>query len=159
MIRLSLIGDEDVRERLGAIPAAAGPIMIRAVSDFADRVRAKAEENLSGRLLNTRTGRLRDSLATEVTSDGSQIAAFIRAGAPYAAFQEFGFTGVESVRAYLRRQSEAFGRKVAPRSVQVRAHERHVDYQGRAYLRTALAETVPNLKDTLSSALTEVIRP
>jgi hypothetical protein len=123
-----------------------------AASDLADQLLAIAGRNLSGAVLDSRTGALR-------ASPGANLRATVTAGAPYAAFQEYGFTGTESVRAHLRQQTQAFGRAIAPVTAQVRAFDREVDYPEHSYLRSALAELAPLIAATLQAATAEAIAP
>jgi hypothetical protein len=129
-----------------------------AASDLADQLLAIAGRNLSGAVLDSRTGALRASLAASV-DPGANLRATVTAGAPYAAFQEYGFTGTESVRAHLRQQTQAFGRAIAPVTAQVRAFDREVDYPEHSYLRSALAELAPLIAATLQAATAEAIAP
>jgi phage gpG-like protein len=142
-------------QSLGPTAEAAAAI---AASDLADRLLAIADRNLSGEVLNTRTGALRASLAASV-DPGANLRATVTASAPYAAFQEYGFTGTETVRAHLRQQTQAFGRATAPVTAQVRAHDRRVDYPAHSYLRSALAELAPNIAATLQAATAEALAP
>jgi hypothetical protein len=142
-------------ESLGPKAEAAAQI---AASDLADRLLAIADRNLSGDVLNTRTGALRASLAASV-DPGQTLRATITASAPYAAFQEYGFTGTENVRAHLRRQAQAFGRAIAPVTAQVRAYDRKIDYPAHSYLRSALAELAPLIAATLQAATAEALAP
>lgn len=158
MIRPSLDGADSVRAKLAAIPDEAETALLRAAQDLADDIRAVADRNLSGGVLQSRTGALRDSLASMATGSGAGIGATVTASTPYAAFQEFGFSGTESVREFFRRQTMVFGRAVLPIEVKVRTHDRRVDYPGRSYLRAALAEVAPSIRGALLDAVAEVLR-
>jgi phage gpG-like protein len=129
-----------------------------AAAEIADQLLAIAGRNLSGEVLNARTGALRASLAASV-DPGQNLRATVTASAPYAAFQEYGFTGTERIRAHLRQQTQAFGRPIAPVTAEVRAHDRRVDYPAHSYLRAALAELSPQIAGLLADATAEALAP
>ena len=150
-----------------------------------DMERAVKEEKLSGQVLGQRTRRLRNSIFQRVVENDAQILGLVGANmaeAKYAAFHEYGFHGTESVRAHLRqrtvlfreikftprgrlrrhRNGEAMGKTVrlpdgAP--IEVRAHERHVEYDGRSYLRSTLAERAPTIRAALEAAIRNAVAP
>jgi hypothetical protein len=155
MIRMSVTGIAGVIDRLARLPAVTEDGLLRAALRLAADIQTEAERQLSGPALKARTGTLRASLASSVELEAPGIVGRVRASAPYAAFQEYGFSGVESVRAFLRRQTTAFGRPIRPVEVAVRAHARTVDYAGRPFLRTALATAAPTIRAALRQALTE----
>jgi hypothetical protein len=106
-----------------------------------DRVRDK----LGGEVLHSRSGRLAAGVAFDVASSGDSASVALGiADVPYAAYQEYGFHGTETVRAHLRTIKEAFGRAIAPRQVAVRSFARRVDYPAHSFLRSALAEIAPD---------------
>lgn len=74
----------------------------------------------------------------------------------YAAYQEFGFHGVEQVKAHSR--NECFGRQTKP--FMVPAHSRNVDYAGKPYARPALAAVTPRVveihKQAVQQAVTDI---
>ncbi|HLG86251.1 MAG TPA: hypothetical protein VKZ79_03540 [Alphaproteobacteria bacterium] len=158
MIAIELDSIDAVRARLAAIPADTAITLRAAGAELACQIRSAAENNVSGGLLQARSGKLRDSLAVATSTSGTAIGFSVQAITPYAAFQEFGFSGTESVREFLRRQSMVFGRTIAPKEVTVRAHDRQIDYPGRSYLRSALAQFAPTIHDVLSSAMAEVLK-
>jgi phage gpG-like protein len=152
MIAATMTNADEGADRLAALTAAAEAALEAVSADLADRLLAIAQRNLSGDVLNARSGRLRDSLAANVDLAGP-LTATVTADTPYAAFQEYGFQGAESVRAYLRQQSQVFGRTIRPVQVAVKAHDRHVDYPAHSYLRSALAELAPDIRAAVASAL------
>lgn len=105
-------------------------------------------------VLDVVTTRLRNSIVTEVEDDGNVISGRIGTNIPYAAFHEFGFHGVEHVGSFTRVTHRVNGlghvlhggKKAAKRQKAgfagvtfVRAHDRKIDYDGRPYIRPALA--------------------
>ena len=157
MSDVEMAGADAVLERLTSFPeriAVRLQGVMRVVGGaLEDRVRA----NLSGRILHARSGRLRSSVVFDVDQDGDTLAATVGVAAdvPYAAFQEYGWSGVESVRASLRTVRQAFGRPIAPRTVAVKAHSRRVDYPAHSFLRSALAELEPDARARIEAAVAD----
>jgi phage gpG-like protein len=137
---------------LGALGSKAAEALDAAAADLAAQLLAIAERNLSGEVLNARTGALRASLAASV-DPGANLRATVTANTPYAAFQEYGFSGTESVRAHLRRHNGVRGQST------VRAYDRHVDYPAHSYLRAALAELAPVIAASLDAATAKALAP
>jgi Bacteriophage HK97-gp10, putative tail-component len=142
--------------QLAALPDRADGALRSAASDLIGRLRDRVDSNLSGGVLNARTGTLRASLAASLDQGGA-IAARVTASAPYAAFQEYGFSGSETVRAHLRLQSQAFGRPIRPVEAQVRAFTRQVDHPAHSYLRSALADLSAEIFDGIQTAIAEAL--
>jgi hypothetical protein len=155
MIGLTLNADA-VMDRLAALPDKADSALQAAAGDLVGRLRDRVDGNLSGGVLNARTGALRASLAAGLAQAGG-IAASVTVSAPYAAFQEYGFSGSESVRAFLRLQSQAFGRPIRPVAARVRGYSRRVDYPAHSYLRSALADLSADINDGIAAAVTEAL--
>jgi hypothetical protein len=155
MIGATLNADA-VTARLAALPAKADGALRGAAADLVARLCDRVDSNLSGGVLNARTGALRASLAAGL-SQGDGIAARVTVSAPYAAFQEYGFSGSANVRAHLRLQSQAFGTPIRPVEAQVRAYTRRVDYPAHSYLRAALADLSAEIFDGIETAVAEAL--
>lgn len=125
--------------------------MIRAGSLLANQMRI--EYRKSG--LRRRTGDLANSIDFEIreTSKGPEllVGSF---GVRYAAIHEFGFTGVQNVPAHTRNISQAFGRPIDPRAVQVRPHVRQQNIPARPFIRPALDVQQSRVADIIAKALT-----
>lgn len=98
-----------------------------------------AKLNLSGVVLNVRTGRLRRSINLRLDGKGTpNPSASVGTNVAYARVHEFGFEGTVNVRESLRMQVKAWGRPIAPIKVAVRAHARSVKLPERSFLKNAL---------------------
>jgi hypothetical protein len=158
MIEAAILNAGAVADRFATL-APDAQLAVRAEADrIADDLRDAADRNLSGAVLKQRTGTLRASLRATV-EENPQLSIQVTADTPYAAFQEYGFAGTESVRAHLRRQTKAFGRTINPREVAVHAFSRRVDYPAHSYLGAAAAEIGPFAPGRLSAALNEAFKP
>jgi len=151
MIDATLNADA-VLDRLGALPDKMESTLRGAASDLMIRLRDRVDTNLAGGVLKARSGALRASLAASLKqTDG--LAAGVSATAPYAAFQEYGFSGSERVRAHLRRVTQAFGRPIRPVMAQVGPYSRTVDYPAHSYLRSALADLSVDVRTGIEAAV------
>ncbi len=155
MIGATLKADA-VLDRLAALPDRAENAVQAATADLLARLRDRVDANLSGGVLNARTGTLRASLAMRLDQTGG-MSASLSATAPYAAFQEYGFSGSESVRAHLRLMTQAFGRPIRPVEAEVGPYGRRVDYPAHSYLRSALADLSVQIGDGIAAAVAEVL--
>jgi len=133
------------------------------------------EDKLSGQVLRNGTGNLRSSINYRVQESGSSLVAAVGTNIVYAAIHEYGFDGDESVRAHIRRskaqmqaamyhyrnkngevvtkykQTGKFGRSTG--EIQVHAFTRHMVMPERSYLRTALADLMPQIKSGMSESV------
>jgi phage gpG-like protein len=86
----------------------------------------------TGLLMGSVTGGA-DSIYKEEHS-ATRHALTIGTNKKYANVHQFGFDGTQQVPAHDRLQTKAFGRAIAPRRVQVRAHSRHMRIPPRPFL-------------------------
>jgi len=157
MIGATLNNAGMVADWLAGLAPKADAALRDATADLLQRLRDRVDGNLSGGVLNAPTGTLRASLAAGLSQAGG-IAATVTASAPYAAFQEYGFSGSETVRAHLRRQSQAFGKPIRPVDVAVRTYSRLVNYPAHSYLRSALAELSHDINSGIAAAVAEALQ-
>jgi len=133
-----------------------------------------AKGKLSGDVLKVRSGDLRRSINQRMDVTADSIKGTVGAHVPYAAYQEYGFVGSQSVAEHVRRtmaqmvnaRYNKLGIETAPSKLRgrgtgettVRAHTRNVNYAGRSYLRSALAEMSDLIQADLAKALTTATR-
>ena len=156
-----MAGLDAVRRRLMDLPQRVGERLDEAMGAVAASILEAARQNLSGAVLPARSGRLRDSLRIVTANDGGgMVSATVAADAPYAAAQEYGFTGTVDVRAHLRLINEAFGRSLrrGTEAVAVRAYPMRMNLPARAYLRSALASQADTVHAELAQAVAQAIR-
>ena len=85
-----------------------------------------------------RTGRLRASITGRVSPDG--FSAVIGTNVEYAPRLEMGFSGTERVKAHTRTITQAFGRPIAPRRVDVGPFERQANHPAYPFLRPGVED-------------------
>jgi hypothetical protein len=160
MITVAIEGAGDAVERLRSFPDRLGARLATVAQRLGDELQGRVAEKLDGGVLQMRSGRLASSLSLSVdqTTDGIATRLGIDpAAAPYAQFQEFGFSGTESVRAHLREIKQAFGRAIAERQVSVRSYGRRVAYPAHSFLRTALDEIAPDILFETGEAVDDTV--
>lgn len=112
---------------------------------------------LSGQVLNVRTGRLRRSITYVVNKTPSRITGIVGTNVEYARAHELGFSGEVSVKAHLREIKKAWGKDITPRTVEIRAHSRHVNLPEKSFLRSALSDMAPEIIQTLQQSVRQGI--
>lgn len=118
-------------------------------------VGAIKEQKLSGQVLKNRTGRLRRSINAKLQQDAQTISLRVGTNVEYARAHEFGFSGAVKVSQHLRLVKQAWGRKIKPRNVTVRAHVRHMELPERSFMRTAMAENRAEVEGLMAQAIRE----
>jgi len=101
-----------------------------------ETVRVIQDEKLSGQILQSVSGRLRAGVRYELADPLTAVIGVDAGEVPYAAYQEYGFTGTETVR----------------------GHKRQVNYPGRSYLRSTLAERQDGIRERLQAAVREALK-
>jgi hypothetical protein len=158
VITAYLVGDVQLLERLRALPDAINSGLLRGITQLGIELQRHVQQDkLSGQVLRSRTGSLRSSIGLRVDQSGGAVTASVFADSRYAGAQEYGFTGTISVRASLRRIRDAFGRPIAEKTISVRAYDRRIDLPERSFLRSALADMAPVIRDEVGAALAEAI--
>ena len=149
MLSVEIEGADALEERFASLPAAIREALAGKIEDLAQRLEQRVKENLSGAVMQSRSGSLRDSIEMRL----EPAAAALVARTKYAAAQEYGFVGEESVCAHSRAIREAFGRAISPKTIFVRAFARAMDLRERSYMRSALDE----MQDEVASALSDAV--
>ncbi|WP_044561273.1 hypothetical protein [Azospirillum sp. B4] len=150
-------GIDQLRDRLAKVPTAISAALADAMMVQAQTLAAAAGARLNQQTKGG-TGALSRALIPTLTVDGLMATAGVSVddaspAAAYAAFQEYGFHGTESVRGHLRTVTEAFGRAISPVSVPVKAYDRRVDYAGHPFLAPTLADSAIGIRTALADAV------
>lgn len=148
---------DNASARLAAMGGAVREALAASTAALAAQLQGAVDDALSGGVLQSRSGALRDSIRLEIEPGDGRFGASLGSDLAYAGFQEFGFTGSEQVREHLRRQSVAFGRPMTPRDVLVRAYGRQLDYAGRSYLAGPLAAMADDIAATYETSVREAL--
>jgi hypothetical protein len=158
VITAYLVGDEQLLERLRGISDAVNSGLARCITQLGiDLQRNVQQDKLSGQVLKSRTGTLKSSIDRRVDQSAQGATTDIFTALRYGAAQEYGFTGTVSVGASLRRIREAFGRPIAEKTISVRAYDRRMALPERSFLRSALDDMTPAIRDAVDAALAEAV--
>jgi phage gpG-like protein len=162
MIAAELIGAERVVAFLELLPQKAMAAIKADVSRLAITLLRKVkEEKLSGQVLKNQTGTLRRSINQRVEVFGQQaVVGSVGTNLSYAAAHEFGFNGPVNVKAHLRLVKKAWGKTVRnPQEHPVRAFTRQMHLPERSFLRSAMAEMAPEIREGLEAAISKAVKP
>lgn len=161
MISARILGADAIAERLAGLPDTVQQGLARAVARISVDLVAAAQEKVSGDVLQSRSGALRASIVAEMTETEGAVGVTVGSDLPYSGFQEYGFTGVETVSAHLRTIKQAFGRPLrgGEKQIAVRDYTRKIDYPAHSFLRAALADMQPEIADALDAAVAEAVTP
>lgn len=157
MIQAELIGDDRVTARLGRLGRDLSAANERAITALTIELLRKVKaDKLSGQVLNVKTGRLRRSITQRITGGGtSKVEGVVGTIVKYGATHEFG--GPVTVKQHLRMQKLAWGKPMnPPREVTVRAHT--VNLPERSFLRSALADMQPRIRERLQAEIEKATR-
>jgi hypothetical protein len=158
VISAYLVGDEQLLERLRGISDAVNSGLARCITQLGiDLQRNVQQDKLSGQVLKSRTGTLKSSIDRRVDQNARGATTDIFTALRYGAAQEYGFTGTVSVGASLRRIREAFGRPIAEKTISVRAYDRRMALPERSFLRSALDDMTPAIREAVDAALAEAV--
>jgi phage gpG-like protein len=151
MISVSTSGLDAEIGRLGALPQSLAARLAQEVERLGDVLRDRVERNLSGWVLQRRSGRLAASIAVAVERTGLAASATVSSDAPYAAIHEYG--GTIPAHEILPKNARAL---TFPWRGQQRFFKRvslpAVTMPERSFMRSALEETTPEIRAALEAA-------
>jgi phage gpG-like protein len=135
--------------------------ILSAVLQKADMLRAalaeKVDMNLSGNVLQMRSGTLRNSIVSSVEGDGQAVSISIGSvGVPYAAIQEYGGrTGAHDIVATKAKALRFVGANgVAFAKI---VHHPGSLIPARSYIGSAIADMKDEIQDSLKSAILDAL--
>lgn len=160
MITGYIVGSEQVIKKLeNALFVARADIRQTILRLTIQLLRNVKSDKLSGGVLNVRTGRLRRSINQKIEESPDKILGKVGTNVVYGRIFEYGFDGTENVRSHLRTIKSAFGKQLnSPVTFSVSAHTRNVHVPERSFLRSALKEMEPLIKEELSASVRRSIK-
>ncbi len=137
--------------RLEAVPPRVlGNLRAAVQEETANLVAYIKDQKLSGQVLQSRSGHLRDSVNPDFQESETSVVGSAGTEVSYAGVHEYG--GVYNIREHERRLTMAWGRPVKePRLITVQGHVAH--YPERSFLRSSLEENAERIKANLAAAL------
>jgi phage gpG-like protein len=109
------------------------------------------QEKLTGQVLHVRTGTLRRSINQKIEETPTGVFAKVGTNVVYARPHEYGFTGVENVK--------AFSRVVRGVAQNVRAHARNVSIPEKSFLRSTLTDMQMEIQTSLRATILKAVTP
>jgi phage gpG-like protein len=151
VIEGSVVGADALAARLAAMPRILAANLAQAVERLSRALREDVERNLSGAVLQQRSGQLASSIEVAVEQSGVSVTATLGTDVPYAAIHEYG--GLIPARELLPRSARALafpwqGRQRFFKRVSLPA----VEMPERSFLRSALEEAEPEIRAALTAA-------
>jgi phage gpG-like protein len=157
MITASVTGLDALTDRLGALPETLSQRLAQEIDRLGGVLRDRVERNLSGAVLQQRSGRLAGSIAVDVARSGLGATATVSSDAPYAAIHEYG--GTIPAHTILPRSARALA---FPWRGQQRFFKRvtlpAVTMPERSFMRATLDETMPEIHAALEQAAFEAVQ-
>jgi phage gpG-like protein len=156
VISARLVGADALAARFEAMPARLASVLAQEASRLGDELRAAVERNLSGGVLQQRSGRLASSIVVAVEQNGAAVSATLGSDVPYAAIHEYG--GVIPAHQILPKSARALafpwqGRERFFRRVEMPP----VQMPERSFLRSALAEMEPEIRAAMAGAASRAV--
>jgi phage gpG-like protein len=157
MIGTSISGLDTLTARLNTLPQTLAERLAREVERLGGVLRDRVERNLSGAVLQQRSGRLAGSIAVNVERTGLGASLSVSSDAPYAAIHEYG--GTIPAHAILPQSARALafpwrGQQRFFKRVQLPA----VTMPERSFMRSALDETAPEIQAAIEAAAFETVQ-
>lgn len=149
-------GGDALAARLEAMPGKLVSALRQEAARLGDDLRAAVARNLSGGVLQQRTGRLAGSIDVAVRQSGAAVSATLGTDVPYAAIHEYG--GVIPAHEILPRSARALafpwqGRERFFKRVELPP----VQMPERSFLRSALAEMEPEIRAAMAAAVNRAV--
>ena len=151
---LSVEGEAALADQLAALPAAVQAALLAKAAQLAEQLRAHVvQDKLSGQVLQTKTGALRDSIEADVAGDGAQVSVrlYSRGEVRYAAIQEYG--GHTPAHDIVPDKGKALAFLAGGRQVFARiVHHPGSTIPARPFMGPALSDMAAKISDELKAA-------
>ncbi len=149
-------GGDALATRLEAMPEKLAAALGQEAVRLGDELRAVVLRNLSGGVLQQRSGRLAGSIGVSVQQNGAAVSATLGTDVPYAAIHEYG--GVIPAHEILPQSARALafpwqGRERFFKRVELPS----VQMPERSFLRSALAEMEPEIRAAMAAAVSRAV--
>lgn len=151
MIRVEVVGSEEVRANLELASHTVHKRVVEAVSRVGVMLTRRVKEKLNGEVLKVgKTGNLRRSIHAEFTDDSSGVTGTVGTNVPYGRMWELGFD--RKVGAFAR--GGGAGMTAAQRAAYAASHPPGVKHEApRSFLGSTIDEMRPNINQLLTEAV------
>src|SRR6185503_7995191 len=149
-------GDRELADRLSAMPGAIHDGVARAIARLNIALQAKIQQNLSGDVLNARTGALRASITADAGEGATGLAGSVGSDLAYAAINEFG--GQTPAHDIEIRKAKALAFMLGGKLVFAKlVHHPGSRIPARSFLRSALDDMAPEIAAELQDAVMQAV--
>jgi phage gpG-like protein len=150
MLAFNILNLEEVLAWLSALPDSLKAALFAKSQDLATALQEKVGDKLSGEVLQSRTGRLKDSIVSVTEESETQVnsSVFVGGDVPYAAIQEYGGVTKAHIIAAANGRALAFAMSGKQRFFRSVNHPGSVIPE-RSYLRSSLDEMSDDIRDGL----------
>lgn len=158
-LSVKLVGGTELVEKLNGMPQRVHDLLVRKINTLALQLEAKVKANLSGEVLNVRSGALRRSIFETVEDDTTSVIGKVASSGDvkYAGIHEFGGTIPAHEIVPNKAKALAFiigGKQVFATRVQIPA----IQMPERSYLRSALTDMADEIKEGMREAVNEGLK-
>ena len=152
MITATVYGKDSTIARLTAWTPNVRQALVKVVTKEAVRLQAHVvKDKLTGQVLHVRTGTLRRSINMRVEESHTSVLGMVGTNVWYGKVHEFG----EDIPAHQRLMTQVFGRQLKyPMYVNVKAYR----MPERSFLRSALEDNLPNIRQALHDAVVSAVK-
>jgi hypothetical protein len=158
VITARLVGDDTVLAWLRAAPDLAASGLARAITTLGIELQRKiAKSELTGQSLAARSASLGSNTSLQIDQSDDRIAATVSSGGAFTHARENRLSGAVDIGANLRRRTEAFARPIPRKAISMRPYRRRIDVSERSFLRSALEDMDPAIRDEVEAALREAL--
>lgn len=145
LIEGQILGAETVQARFNAVQESTRRQVRQAVAAQGRELLRLVKQKLSDDVLHVRSGRLRHSMNTQNTDDGSTFRSSTGTNVVYARVHELGFQGTVQVREHLRQTKNG--------AVSVSAHHMRMNIPKRSFLASSLEARKVEIRVALIDAI------
>jgi hypothetical protein len=156
VITARLVGDDAVLAWLRATPDVVASGLARAVAKLGLDLQRKIQEgDLTAQMLSDRS--FQPSSDAQIEQSGDKISVTVSAGSEYAGARQYAIAGTAALRTNLRRRTEAFRRPRSEKAMSVRGYRHRTDLTEGAFMRAALDDMEPAIRDEVEAALRQAL--
>jgi hypothetical protein len=151
MITVHLIGDQQLLERLHAIPSVVNSGLVRGITRLGIDLQRTLQQDSLGGQLRSRVRPPNSPADLRVEQSGGTITANL------CIAREHGLTGTANVRTSLRHRRGAFVSPVAKKANGAPVSDRRPDLPEGSFLRSVLDSMTPEVRDQVEATLEEAV--
>jgi len=156
VITARLVGDDAVLAWLRATPDVVASGLARAIAKLGFDLQGKIQaRELTAQMLPDRS--FQSSSDAQIQQSGDRISVTLSASGEHTGARQSAIAGTAALRTNLRRRTEAFRRLGSEKAMSVRGCRHRTDLSEGAFMRAALEDMEPAIRDEVEAALREAL--